>query len=384
MAHNGPVADDENAPPPPGDGNPAGIPPPPGHGTSPNSLGFPVPGGQYPPPPGYGPPEGSPGHPPTGWQPPPPGWQPPPPAQGVPVWAWVPPVIGSGRFRAQTFGELLDSTFSVYRRKFLTILAIAALFQLPYVALQSLVEPSPLARLQSLEQHTPATAAAAQQELSKMLGPGLVIFGIALVYYLLLIPLMEAATIQVVSGDYLDRPTNFAAALRGTRRRLWDLAGLVLLEFGVAVVGPLFLILAFAVVGAGALAALLMVAWGGYAVVVLIKMSLGVPALILENLPPVAALRRSWRLTHGWFWRIALLYLVITIVSSVVSTVVAAPVSLLAGAAGSISAISAETLAGGLVNILTSPLTLIALTLVYYDIRIRREAFDIEMLAQSL
>jgi hypothetical protein len=127
-----------------------------------------------------------------------------------------------------------------------------------------------------------------------------------------------------------------------------------------------------------------MVAWGGYAVVVLIKMSLGVPALILENLPPVAALRRSWRLTHGWFWRIALLYLVITIVSSVVSTVVAAPVSLLAGAAGSISAISAETLAGGLVNILTSPLTLIALTLVYYDIRIRREAFDIEMLAQSL
>jgi hypothetical protein len=241
-----------------------------------------------------------------------------------------------------------------------------------------------LARLQSLEQHTPATAAAAQQELSKMLGPGLVIFGIALVYYLLLIPLMEAATIQVVSGDYLDRPTNFAAALRGTRRRLWDLAGLVLLEFGVAVVGPLFLILAFAVVGAGALAALLMVAWGGYAVVVLIKMSLGVPALILENLPPVAALRRSWRLTRGWFWRIALLYLVITIVSSVVSTVVAAPVSLLAGAAGSISAISAETLAGGLVNILTSPLTLIALTLVYYDIRIRREAFDIEMLAQSL
>ena len=300
------------------------------------------------------------------------------------MWAWVPPVIGSGRFRAQTFGELLDSTFSVYRRKFLTILAIAALFQLPYVALQSLVEPSPLAKLQSVEQHTPATAAAAQQELSKMLGPGLVIFGIALVYYLLLIPLMQAATIQVVSGDYLDRPTNFGAALRGTGGRLWDLAGLVLLEFGVAVVGPLFLILALAVVGAGAIAALLMVAWVAYAVVVLIKMSLGVPALILENLPPVAALRRSWRLTHGWFWRIALLYLVITIVSSVVSTVVAAPVSLLVGAAGSISAISAETLAGGLVNILTSPLTLIALTLVYYDIRIRREAFDIEMLAQSL
>ena len=33
---------------------------------------------------------------------------------------------------------------------------------------------------------------------------------------------------------------------------------------------------------------------------------------------------------------------------------------------------------------MVSPLSLIALTLVYYDLRIRKEAFDIEMLAASL
>ena len=43
-----------------------------------------------------------------------------------------------------------------------------------------------------------------------------------------------------------------------------------------------------------------------------------------------------------------------------------------------------EVLATGVVQIFTSPFILILLTLLYYDIRIRREAFDIEMLAQSI
>ena len=35
-------------------------------------------------------------------------------------------------------------------------------------------------------------------------------------------------------------------------------------------------------------------------------------------------------------------------------------------------------------GVLVSPLTLIASTLYYYDLRIRREAFDLDMLAESL
>lgn len=302
----------------------------------------------------------------------------------MPVWAWAPPVIGSGRFRAQSFGELLDATFSVYRRRFPTIVAIATLFQLPYAALQFFGEPSSLAKLQTIEAKAPATAAAAQAELSRMVGPALVILGITLVYYLVLLPLMEAATVHVVSGDYLDRPAGFAASLRGTGRRVWDLAGFVLLELGIAVLAPLLLVVAGEVAGGASFAALLMIAWAFYAVFALFKMSLGVQAVVLESLRPVAALRRSWQLTRGWFWRIVLLYLVIGIAAAFIGGIVATPVGLLAGPANSISAISADTLTAGLVSILTAPFILIALTLVYYDIRIRREAFDLEMLAQSL
>jgi hypothetical protein len=147
------VDDDESTPPPSADGQPGGTSSPFGDGAPANAPGVappgwqpPIPGWQPPvpgwqaPPPGWQPPVSGWQPPPQGWQPPPiwsappPGWQPPP--QGVPVWAWGPPVIGSGRFRAQSFGELLDATFTLYRRKFLTIISIAALFQLPYVALQ--------------------------------------------------------------------------------------------------------------------------------------------------------------------------------------------------------------------------------------------------------
>ena len=75
---------------------------------------------------------------------------------GFPTWAWAPPVTGSGRFRAQSFGELLDSTFTVYRRKFLPILAITALFQLPYLAVEYFGERSPFATISSHLRPAPA------------------------------------------------------------------------------------------------------------------------------------------------------------------------------------------------------------------------------------
>ncbi len=299
------------------------------------------------------------------------------------MWAWAPPVIGSGRFRAQSFGELLDSTFTVYRRRFLTIIGIAALCQVPYVALQYLGGRSALTTIQSLQGKSPATTAAAQRELSKLVGPGLTLVAITLAYYLLLLPLMEAATIHVVSHDYLDRPTSLSAALRGAARRFWSLAGYLLLQLAVAIAAPILLVVIVAVLGAAPVAVLLGFAGAGWMIYSLVKMTLGVPALVLETLSPVQALRRSWHLTRGSFWRLVLLYLVIGIASWILTGLVGGPVGLMVGAAGSVNALSAQILAGGLAGVLTSPFIPIALTLFYYDVRIRREAFDIAMLVQS-
>ena len=114
-------------------------------------------------------------------------------------------------------------------------------------------------------------------------------------------------------------------------------------------------------------------------------MCLGIQTVILERLSPVAAFRRSWRLTYGSFWRIFLFYLVIGVVERHPERHPqrARRADRRRRARRSPSHRS-RCWSPGVIDIFTSPFILILLTLVYYDIRIRREAFDIEMLAQSI
>ena len=59
----------------------------------------------------------------------------------------------------------LNSTFTVYRRKFLPILAITALFQAPYLPVQYFGERSPFATISSISaQPQPVTSAGALNE----------------------------------------------------------------------------------------------------------------------------------------------------------------------------------------------------------------------------
>src|SRR5437870_13795935 len=110
--------------------------PPPEHPPPPPPWGFPPPGHGYPPPPGS---------PPSGYPPPPGSGYPPPPwgYPGQPVLGWnpgrPPSQVGSGRFRSMSVGELLDATFSLYRRNFVLIAAISAIVQVPYSLLQFVV-----------------------------------------------------------------------------------------------------------------------------------------------------------------------------------------------------------------------------------------------------
>jgi hypothetical protein len=210
---------------------------------------------------------------------------------------------------------------------------------------------------------------------------------ISLGYYILLMPLAQGAVIRVVSDEYLDRPTGVGAGLGTALRRIASLIGYVLLELAVAIL-PLLIagglaILVGGVAGAGLLL-LVLIAWVVFVAFVLIKMCLGIQTVILERLSPLVAFRRSWRLTSGSFWRIFLFYLVIGVVSAILSDILNGVAQLIAGTAPAITRASIQVLTSGIIGIFTSPFILILLTLVYYDIRIRREAFDIEMLARSI
>jgi Membrane domain of glycerophosphoryl diester phosphodiesterase len=142
-----------------------------------------------------------------------------------------------------------------------------------------------------------------------------------------------------------------------------------------------------------------LIAIGILAVWLVTKVALVPCAVVLEKLPIRLAVRRSWSLTQGNFWKtfgvIALIFLIV----SVVQEIVTAPVSLIGGFAAAVlspTSISPDSTAA-LTQTFTSPITIIAsivgivvgailyvaqasaVSLLYIDLRMRKEGLDLKL-----
>jgi hypothetical protein len=246
--------------------------------------------------------------------------------------------------RPLSVGEILDVSFTLYRRHFATLGTIAVLCSGVPVLLSLYIEASG-----GILQNLPLT----------------------LVYYVAFTALSSiatAATVFVVSESYLGRPLTAASALRRATPLLGRLIVCSLLFAIVVGFGFLF----FMVPG----------------VVLLCGLLLAFPSLVLEpGSSPTGALSRSWSLTRGS--RLRMLGLVVTIVILLYVPIVAlgalATVVLPAGAGTGALSPGLVTLAVvGVVQMLLYPLLYCVLTVAYYDLRVRKEGFDLEVLASTL
>jgi hypothetical protein len=107
------------------------------------------------------------------------------------------------------------------------------------------------------------------------------------------------------------------------------------------------------------------------------------PAVVLERVRPSAALSRSFGLTKGHFWRVLGLILTLQLLVTAVNygLTLGVRVWLLASASGTAQVI-AQGIAGAITAALTTPLLATAAVALYFDLRIRREAFDVQLLLQ--
>jgi hypothetical protein len=293
-------------------------------------------------------------------------------------------------------GEWLDATFTLYRRNFALIASISAVVQIPYALLTWLLFEltgvatfvrSPFASLggQSI------TQAQAQQLLNSYLGILVVTLGLLLLSLLIVVPLGEAATTRAVSDRYLDRPSSLLSAYRAAWSRLGALIAMILILI-VVYAGSLAVVILFTALlgaaGAGGLGALLaVIAFVGLIpvlIMIYVRTVVAVPAIVLERVSGWGGLKRSWQLIGGRFWptfgRMLLLVLITSIISGVVSTIFQVPGNLIAPN----NSFVFQQVAGAIAAVFVGPITYIGVTLLYYDIRIRKEGFDIEMLARSL
>jgi hypothetical protein len=270
-----------------------------------------------------------------------------------------------------TIGDILDRTVRLYRRGFLHNIAVVAV---PYILL------IPAAVLFGSTLHM-------RGDPRMLLRPGMMgmlgILGLAFVW---LSFMSMGALARSVSARYLgETPTvggSYGAVLRRTFSLIWAyiLGAFVWGGLGILMV----MTFAFAMFLGPVVAAVV-----GLVVVVLflvtfIRFLLITQIIVIEDIRGVAALQRSWNLMRGNFWRTVLIFIFYVVVSIVLAFVLNFPGGILAGlVGGSIGAVINQVFSW-LSQILLTPVLAIAITLLYYDSRIRNEAFDLEVMAQNL
>jgi hypothetical protein len=121
---------------------------------------------------------------------------------------------------------------------------------------------------------------------------------------------------------------------------------------------------------------------------VFLRLELSFAALVVESRKGFAALNRAWRLSAGYGWRTVGMLLVTYVIVGVISLLLTKPVEMAAAPlvkAGNLGAAGAILgAANAVVETALAPVVCIVLVLVYYDLRIRKEGFDLQMLARDM
>jgi hypothetical protein len=254
--------------------------------------------------------------------------------------------------RPLTIGELLDRTFFYYRRHFVLFVGIAALPSVFLLAFQL------------------ATVFVSPAEGGPLV---IAVFSlVTVVVYLVTSTLAHGATVVAVSQILLTRETNITEAFNSIRPRIGELV-VISLNVGVRVM----------------LGILLLIVPG---ILLALRYSVAIPVAVLEEAGISDSLSRSATLTKGHRWRILLIYFlifVLVIIGSMLWPFLTKVVGAIFSSeirAGQTPVWEEVVLQSGnfLSQSLLSPLMTIALTLVYYDERVRKEAFDLEHMMRQL
>ncbi|MGE5324453.1 MAG: hypothetical protein ACM3SW_16420 [Actinomycetota bacterium] len=246
--------------------------------------------------------------------------------------------------RPLSLGKLLDETFDIYRHNFLLFVGISAVPNLVLLLLRLTVVTSVLNRPKHAE---------------------LLVLVIALGAYVATLfvgSVVTAATTFGVSDIYLDRPTSIQACFARVGGKALRVA---YVSFVVGLI-----------VGFGMVLCLVPgIYWAGV-------YGVAIPAVVLENISGGESLRRSSDLTKDSVGRVIVVYFLTAIFAVIIAAGLIAGVDALGSSLFQHAGIFTMALMRQTINTLAAtlfgPISAIALTLVYYDQRVRKEAFDIE------
>jgi hypothetical protein len=254
---------------------------------------------------------------------------------------------------------MLDAAVTLYRARFRRLMLVAALVVLPVQILSTIVLLS--AQPDNFTVSFSGSTAPNYDTRSAAVQLGATVT--VLIVNVISTAFVVAASTRIVADAYIDYTAPAGEDVRVARRRFFAVAGASLI---------------FAVAQAIGVFACFVGLF-----VPLAMFSVTIPALVLEAIGVSAALGRSWHLAKSHFWRVLGLVVTAQVIGAVLNVGLAAAIGAFSNSDQvSTAAIIAQGLANAVAAMLTTPFVATATVVLYFDLRIREEAYDIQLLMQ--
>ena len=276
---------------------------------------------------------------------------------------------GLQQLRPLALGEVLDVGIKIVARNAGTLFRVVVFVVLPVQLLSTLVQLSAAPsgwRPQGFPPHFQPPGDQFYVSRSDVLAEVGSVLVTSLLSFLAGI-VAAGACYRAITSAYLGEPTGWRESLGFALRRLHSI-------LWVTVIGGIFVVL-------GLIACIVpgVYLWGAFAV--------AVPVLLTEDVRGTKALGRSRTLVQGFWWRsfgvVVLGAILAGFISGALEGLVLALTSVGSGSATAVWVI-ANTAAGTVGKMISTPFTAAFVTVLYFDLRVRKEAFDLQLLARRI
>jgi hypothetical protein len=271
--------------------------------------------------------------------------------------------VSAPRLRPLGIGEILDVSLKIAWRNAGTLVRIVLVVVLPTQLLASIIQMS-------------ATSGSRQGTFGGDFRSGMIQAGdvwtyaagtfAAVIISFLGTQLATAACFRAVADAYLGGRPGWRESLRFAASRFHSILWVV--------------ILSWLVIGVGLV---LCIAPGVY---FLVAYAVALPVLLVEGRKGRRALSRSRELVRGRWWKTAILLFVAFVMVAVIGGVISGLITALVfvGKDSTVVVFLVSALAGTVSALVTTPFSAAYTNILYFDLRVRKEAFDLQLLAEQI
>ncbi len=266
------------------------------------------------------------------------------------------------RLRPLSLGEILDVSIKICLANWRTLIKAVLIVVVPVQIISTILTADYTVSTFDFSANSSQTPEETLEEINQYLG-GLAISGIL---QLCAVLLATAACFRAIAQAYLGESADWRSSLSFALQRVPSLLLLTLLYVLGIIGGTLLFILP---------GIWLYIAW-----------AFALPVLLVEGTRGRKALGRSFGLVKGRWWRTFGTLVVGFILASIISALVQGVflVGILVGDDNDAVVLVLSAIAGIVGLAITTPFQAALLTVVYFDLRVRKEAFDLELLAQGI